>query len=229
MEIDSAPAAALPAAVAAAPAPAAAVSVPVTSSSSSSSSAPLAMDVDSGSNPHLRTQLKTISVSQKGASTSAEGVLRHLLKMLSLLKKSPNLLATRKFRADNIAVKKFVMDVPGALEIARYVGFQTLELTDKKTPFLIVEEAVLATPEAKVKLDEAIEAVGAAVAVFDAPASAPKPAVEAVRKMCEGKCGFFGSPETEGYCRLEQQQRMQACTCDRCLTVGMVTHIAAFL
>lgn len=163
------------------------------------------MDSTSGS-ARLRTQLKTIAVSQKGAATSAEGVLRHLLKMLSALKKSPNLLATRKFRADNIAVKKFVIDVPGALDICKYVGYQTVELTDKKVPYLIIEESAVAQPDNQAKLDEAIEAVSNAVAVYDAPAgsaaaasASAKPA-ETEKKLCEGGCGFFGSSDTEGYC-----------------------------
>ena len=177
-------------------APAAAAASSANGAAAAPAASPMDVDAQSGS-AFVRTQLKAIEADQK---KGAEACVRHLAKMLAALKKSPNLLATRKLRADNIAVKKFVADVPGALAILKYVGYAQVELTDKKVPYLIIDEATAASADAKAKLDEAIEAVGAAVAVYDSPPAASAAPVDTVRKMCEGKCGFFGSPETEGFC-----------------------------
>lgn len=175
-------------------------------------SVPSASSTSSSSSPSslLSGHLASIFTSHRSQS---DGILKNLSKMLLAIKKSPNLLANRKYRCDNIAIKKFVMDIPGALAILKFVGYQTIELTDKKTPYLIVEEAQLATEEAKTKLDAAIEVVTnklnelerAAAGSGDASAAGSKPAAAsatAAPTLCIGGCGFHGSTETEGYCSL---------------------------
>ena len=173
-------------------------STPTAASSSSSSSSTL-------------TPAQSVESIAKDHSKSADAILKNLLKLLSAVKKNPNLLANRKYRCDNIAVKKFVIDVQGALEIMKYVGYQTVELTDKKTPYLMVDESHLNTPEAKSRLDQAIETVNGKISEYEAAAngttaasssSTAKPASSAEPKMCIGGCGFCGSAETEGYCSL---------------------------
>lgn len=87
---------------------------------------------DASAVPSLLTPLHTSLASLCSSSaikSSLDAILKNLLKLFSALKKNPNLLANRKFRCDNIAIKKFIMDVSGALEIMKFVGYQQQELT----------------------------------------------------------------------------------------------------
>jgi hypothetical protein len=183
-----------------------------------------AMDVDHGSTSQGGDVEAAIALIEKDKKTS-EAVLKNLSKMLSSLKKSPNLLANRKFRCDNIAVKKFVVDVPGALDLVKQAGYQMVELTDKKTPYLVIEEAYLATPEAKARLDTILAAITNKLAEYEAAATAgpegaaAKPAgAPAVPTMCLGGCGFHGSADTEG-CEWSRNSRCRHCFLRSCAHV----------
>ena len=98
---------------------------------------------------------------------TADAVFNNLKSMLTELKKNPNLPANRKFRCADINVKKFIMESPGAFDIMKFVGYQTL--TKKNTPYLVIEQEALASAEAKVKLDAAILAVQAQISLYVNP------------------------------------------------------------
>jgi len=180
------------------------------------SSSSTAMDIDSGggssaassssssSSSVLQGHLSSIVKSFKTPS-AAEPVLKHLLKTLSSLRRAPNLLAHRKLRMDNMAVKKFISELEGALAMVTWAGYQIKEVGagEKKVKYLVADENQVKSAEGQARLDEAIAALNDQIAQVESQATASKAssaASDAPRKPCAGGCGFFGSPETEYYC-----------------------------
>lgn len=169
------------------------------SSPSPSLSAASAMETDtpSSSSSSLDLSLNQIVSNRKVADSS----LRQIVKILAALKKAPSSLANRKMRIDNIALKKFIMDVTGAVNVLFHAGFKLVDLaaggpvaSDKKVTYLLIEEKEVNTQI----LTETIEKVEAKLALLEKkadPVVANKP-----RKICSGGCGFFGDESTEGYC-----------------------------
>jgi len=126
-----------------------------------------------------------------GAAKSCVGTLQ---KLLLTVQKTPDKLSARKHRLDNIAIKKFVVDVKGALEFMKAVGFHETKI-DGGHSYLLMEDGVY---DAR-KVDFALNLL------TSPPPTSPQaqePKKAAAKTLCLGGCGFWGDETQENYCSL---------------------------
>jgi len=129
---------------------------------------------------------------RSGKQETAKSCINTVQKLLSAVQKHPDQIKNRKLRLDNLAIKKFVVDVKGGLDLMKAVGFNEVK-SDKDVGYLLMEESAF---DAK-KMDFVITAL----------TSAPPPPKEetkkaAVKTQCVGGCGFWGDEAQDGYCSL---------------------------
>jgi hypothetical protein len=117
--------------------------------------------------------------------------------MLQDIQKAPEQAKFRKHRLDNIAIKKFVVEVKGALELLKAVGF--CETKNKDLSYLTMEDGVFDVKKVAFVVDLL---VGSAAA---APREEKK---QGPKTNCLGGCGFFGDESQEGYCSLCYKKKM---------------------
>lgn len=122
--------------------------------------------------------------------------LKHMQKMLQALKQKPEEEKNRRFRMDNIVIKKFVLDIQGGADLMKAVGFSVREIGSgaKKPQYLEIEASEVRQPT----VEAAVDMLEKKLKELDTPAAAPKPS--GPRQLCAGGCGFFGDEQTEGYC-----------------------------
>jgi len=105
----------------------------------------------------------------------------------------------RKHRIDNMAIKKFVIEVKGALELLKAVGFCETK-SEKDLSYLSMEDGVF---DAR-KVTFVIELLSGSAA-----AAAPKEEKkQGPKTLCVGGCGYFGDESQEGYCSICYKKKM---------------------
>jgi len=165
-------------------------------SSADSSVVPMMVDSAPVAPPSPSAELfdvafKKMSVNKVAVLASA---CRNIQKMLQNLRKQPTNVAYRKLNMQNIVVKKFVTDVPGALEFMQAVGFAVRE--EKKVQYMNIEVDAV-NPAI---LERALELLDDKIKAIEAPAATTVKA-DGPRMVCTTPgCGFWGDPETEGMC-----------------------------
>lgn len=131
---------------------------------------------------------------------------RAILKLLQNLKRRPEQLKNRRHRMDNIIIKKYVLEIAGALDFMKAVGFVEVE-SDKFKYLEIVTDTSSSDKDTRQldqhKLDHAIALLEAGIQETVAAPSAP-----AEKKMCVGGCGFWGDEKQESYCSLCFKKKM---------------------
>lgn len=137
-----------------------------------------------------REALKQIQ-SNKNAAL-AKSSIGQIVKMLQAIEKAPDQAKLRKHRVDNIAIKKFVMEVPGALNLMKAVGFCETK-SEKDLTYLSMEDGVF---DAR-KVTFVIELLTGSTSATAAPREEKK---QGPKTLCLGGCGYYGDESQEGYC-----------------------------
>jgi hypothetical protein len=121
-------------------------------------------------------------------------------KLLTALQKEPGQIKNRKHRIDNLAIKKFVIDVKGGLDLMKAVGFCEVK-TDKDVSYLSIEESAYDSN----KVDLAL-----ALLSSSAPPAEQKEEkkANAAKVLCLGGCGFWGDETQDNYCSLCFKKKM---------------------
>jgi len=123
-----------------------------------------------------------------------------LTKMLKAIEAAPDQAKLRKHRIDNIAIKKFVMEVKGALDLLKAVGFCETK-SEKDLSYLSMEDGVY---DAR-KVGFVIELLTGSAAAAPPPREEKK---QGPKTLCIGGCGFYGDESQEGYCSLCFKKKM---------------------
>lgn len=122
--------------------------------------------------------------------------LNAILKLLSNLQKRPTETKNLKLLKKNFVIKKYVLDVDGALVLMKACGY--VEITEGKKDYLLIKEQ---SEINTVNLSAAIKQMADKLNdTKEAIKEAPKKAVKRVK--CLGGCGFWGDENTEDYCSL---------------------------
>ncbi|CEP01794.1 unnamed protein product (mitochondrion) [Plasmodiophora brassicae] len=157
----------------------------------------MAMEIDGGSGTDaiLDDRLATIcllSNDSKKKMNAMRSSLRHIRKIIEKICKSPTDAKSRKVPLKNFSFKKFVSDVPGAMDVMSALGFvaagdDVIELPSESVDVSFLERAMA-------KLDAKTNEVDTAIS---SATSVPGP-----QKQCVARCGFYGNPDTDGYCSI---------------------------
>lgn len=121
----------------------------------------------------------------------ARSALKHLQKMFQNVIKNPADLKHRRFRADNILIKKHVFEVPGMQAFLELSGWKFFDAPGKP-PMLELPD-----PVDVMALANAEDLINVLLSDSETKMAPPK---EQARVLCLGGCGFWGEPTSEGYC-----------------------------
>lgn len=174
-----------------------------TSSSSSSNSSNSSISASSTTLSPLQTSIQSAitKITSIGDTKKSDLCIKSLLKLLKDLKKTPTSTSVRKLRADNIAYKKNIFDINGSIDLLQLVGYEQHIAADKKSYIEIRQQihndaldTIITTLQNKVDGLQPVDLVAVR------PAEVEEKEVVAVKKLCVGGCGFWGSAEQEDYC-----------------------------
>jgi len=147
----------------------------------------------SRSDAALAKALKTMD--QNEAST-LQSSIKALVKMLSGILKKPDSQRLRKIRMQNMIIRKFVLNVAGAMEFVQAVGFSFEE--EGNSEYLWMESVN------KLLLERAIELMKKKLKWLNEEGKdaehKEREQDRALAELCYGGCGLLGDARTEGYC-----------------------------
>lgn len=131
----------------------------------------------------------------KNIPTILKGSVRSVLKILQTLQKRPADIKSRKLRMENLVIKKFVLDVDGAFEVLKVLGFRENGVAKK---------AYLEVPEDAVNLGFLNRTIDLLTSKADDLDAAEKTATApaAAKVLCSGGCGFWGDAKYESLCSI---------------------------
>lgn len=136
--------------------------------------------------------LKKLNANKESISKPS---IKNVVKLLQSLQSKPDDVKNRKLRMENMIVKKFILDVPGALDVMEAVGFVKVEAPEKKAFYLEIAEAAVDTQ----LISRTIEMLESQLKDVETRTLAPKPDGDK-RKACAGGCGFYGDEKQEDLC-----------------------------
>jgi len=167
---------------------------------------PSKMDTSPDDEP-LRTELeaafKKISF-QKPPTIKTS--LSFVQKALQALEKHPEESKNRKYRMDNLAFKKHVVDIVGAQQIMEAVGFKVVVEKDKsgkELRYLEIDKSSVQVKNLKLVEDLIQKKLDGSLG--------DKQEIKAVpgkKVVCAGGCGYWGDENTENLCSLCHKKKI---------------------
>lgn len=144
--------------------------------------------------------------------------LRALVQIVQGLKSDPSKPKNRRVNMHNHVVVKLLAPVAGAKDVLRALGYVEneskglMEIDESKVDLPLLTIALDLMTDRIAKLDGP-SASSSASASAPSSSGSPKPASSAVRTVCKGNCGFYGDPNTEGYCSVcfKTRQSLKPC------------------
>lgn len=140
--------------------------------------------------------VKALKTMDQNEASTLQSSMKALVKMLSGILKKPESQRLRKIRMQNMIIRKFVLNVAGAMEFVQAVGFSFEE--EGSSEYLWMESVN------KPLLEKAIELMKKKLKSLSEEGkdaeNREREQDRAAAELCYAGCGLLGDPRTEGYC-----------------------------
>jgi len=136
----------------------------------------------------------TLKEMDENDTTTLQSSVKAFVKMINGILKKPESTRIRKIRMQNMIIRKFVLDVNGAMSFLQALGFAPSG--EGSSAFLLMETVN------QPLLRRAVELLNEKLQDLDEEGKAERAREHdrALMEQCYGGCGLLGDARTEGYC-----------------------------